>query len=323
MFSEWANKGLNLWTVTQNMFTIIPGQANYPLPFNLVDIVDNEIKVANTIRQLGGTAFAYAGSPPVANGNATNAFDGNPTTACIQTLPNGNIGYDYGALASYPIKYVGIQSNITTTYTLVFEYSFDNSTWYSPYNSQLQPSLNIINPVTQSFTAGQINWYVMPDAVTARYWRIRETGGSTLNVQEIYFDLPTNNSHIIMRLSREEYISTPNLQIQSSVSSFQVNRTLPPTVSLYPTPDASFQYVIYNAIQYIKDVSALQDNYFVPQRFLEATIAGLAYKISVKFAADKAEFLKAASDESFAFAAAEDVERVPLRFIPDYFGGGN
>ena len=46
---EWANKGINLWTVEQGQITMVTGQAIYPLPVDTIDLMDS------TIRQNNGT----------------------------------------------------------------------------------------------------------------------------------------------------------------------------------------------------------------------------------------------------------------------------
>jgi len=37
---EWANRGINLWTVEQNQIVLNTGQAIYPLPLDTIDIMD-------------------------------------------------------------------------------------------------------------------------------------------------------------------------------------------------------------------------------------------------------------------------------------------
>jgi hypothetical protein len=46
---EWANKGINLWTVEQGQIPLVTGQAIYPLPLDTIDLMDS------TIRQNNGT----------------------------------------------------------------------------------------------------------------------------------------------------------------------------------------------------------------------------------------------------------------------------
>ena len=47
---EWANRGINLWTVEQGQITMNTGQAIYALPNNTIDLLDQ------TIRQGNGTS---------------------------------------------------------------------------------------------------------------------------------------------------------------------------------------------------------------------------------------------------------------------------
>jgi hypothetical protein len=44
MFSQWANKGLNMFTYEQGMINLIPGQATYPLPTDTVDLLEHVIR---------------------------------------------------------------------------------------------------------------------------------------------------------------------------------------------------------------------------------------------------------------------------------------
>lgn len=44
MFAEWANRGLNLWTVTQDIFTVTQGNAEYQLGEDVIDILDMSLR---------------------------------------------------------------------------------------------------------------------------------------------------------------------------------------------------------------------------------------------------------------------------------------
>jgi hypothetical protein len=44
LFADWANRGINLWTMDQGSITLIPGQATYPLPEDTVDLLDHVIR---------------------------------------------------------------------------------------------------------------------------------------------------------------------------------------------------------------------------------------------------------------------------------------
>ena len=44
LFQEWANKGLNLWTVQADQITLVQGQGTYDLPDDCVDIIEHVIR---------------------------------------------------------------------------------------------------------------------------------------------------------------------------------------------------------------------------------------------------------------------------------------
>lgn len=44
---EWANRGINLWTVEQQVIPMVTGQPIYPLPVDTVDILDAVIRTNN------------------------------------------------------------------------------------------------------------------------------------------------------------------------------------------------------------------------------------------------------------------------------------
>jgi hypothetical protein len=41
---EWANRGINLWTIEQGEIPLVPGQVAYPLPDNTIDLLDHVIR---------------------------------------------------------------------------------------------------------------------------------------------------------------------------------------------------------------------------------------------------------------------------------------
>lgn len=51
---EWANRGINLWTVEQGQIPMVTGQALYPLPVDTIDLMDMVIRQnnANTSNQI-------------------------------------------------------------------------------------------------------------------------------------------------------------------------------------------------------------------------------------------------------------------------------
>ena len=44
---EWANRGINLWTVEQGQIPLVTGQALYPIPVDTIDLLDTVIRQNN------------------------------------------------------------------------------------------------------------------------------------------------------------------------------------------------------------------------------------------------------------------------------------
>lgn len=301
ILQAWVNKGLNLFTVKQGMISLNNGQTAYTLPNNGIDILEATVRTSS--RNLGGTPASSAG------GVAAYAFDGNPLTACTQTAPNGNISYNWGA-GNYAISMLGVTSFLTLPYTLVAEFSFDGLTW----------TTGLTIP-TQTFNQNQLTWFVVPVPIPASNFRIRETGGSTLNISELYFN--TNiNDRIINRASRSEYIAYPNKTQTGTPSTFWVDRQINPVVYIYLTPDGTYNNMFYTYTRQIQDIGALTDTAEIPARFLDALTAELAFRLAIKESKfDKAPLLKSESNEAYTIAGMEDRERVPLRIYGDYMQG--
>ena len=48
MFAEWANRGVNLWTVTQATQTLTQGTAQYTMGTDVVDVLEMVLRRSNT-----------------------------------------------------------------------------------------------------------------------------------------------------------------------------------------------------------------------------------------------------------------------------------
>lgn len=58
VLARWANRGVNLWTVTANTIPLVAGKASYALPVTLVDVLDTYVRTTN-----GGSANDTIMSP--------------------------------------------------------------------------------------------------------------------------------------------------------------------------------------------------------------------------------------------------------------------
>jgi hypothetical protein len=307
--TSWQGKVPLSWTRKRFMFSVYVGQPTYLLPKSITRILDVTASQPTRLNQ-GGTAFSSAG------GSASNCFDSTSTTGCTQVSAGGYISYDYGVGASQSVQYVGITPLPSQTeYTLSVDYSFDNVNWFPVYTAP-----------KQLYFANQVVWFVIENAINARVWRIRETGGATLAIQQIYFSQATTTGtgdRYLTPLSYTEWMQIPTKNNQGFPSSYFFNSQIQPTLTLWPIVGPSalanqFTSILYTAYQYSQDVTLLFQQFDLPQRFYDALVAGIAYRLAVKFSPDKAALLKAESSEAFQLAALTEFQSVTLRFQPDF-----
>lgn|SRR5574338_300 len=309
--SSWPGRGLNLWLIQQMMFSVYQNQPIYVLPQYTVRVL--EVVATQPIRlNTGGTPLSTAG------GNPANCFDAIQTAGCTQDAPNGSIEYDYGVNNSNSIFYVGVTPLATRTYTLKVEYSFDTINWTPVY---VAPS--------QSYVANQTTWFVVEQSLKARAWRITETGGATLAIQQIYFCQPSNygvGDRLLSAYSRAEWLAIANKMNTGTLAGYYFDQStlapsLSPTMRLYPVPgppsSSQPSNILYTNYRYAQDVTQMFQNAELPQRFYDALVAGLSARLALKFAPDRYALMKAEATDAYNIAAATDYENVILRFTPD------
>ena len=52
MLTEWANRGINMWTLEQGSIMLMANQITYPLPINTVDLVETIIRTGTGTNQV-------------------------------------------------------------------------------------------------------------------------------------------------------------------------------------------------------------------------------------------------------------------------------
>jgi len=157
-----------------------------------------------------------------------------------------------------------------------------------------------VTKTTQALTAGTSEYTLGADVIDVLDVSLRRDGTD--------YDLD--------RISRGEYMNFPNKTSQGRPSQFFFDRQVQPKFVLWQTPNSSTDTLVYYYVRRIEDADSLTNTAAVPFRFLPCAISGLAYYLSVKRAPERMQLLKSMYDEDFLLAAAEDVDRVPLRLVP-------
>jgi hypothetical protein len=141
---------------------------------------------------------------------------------------------------------------------------------------------------------------------------------NTVMILDAYTTTDQGIDRVIMPISRTEYASYPNKEQQGFVTSFWYDRTIAPTISLWPVPDGSSATTLkYYRVRQIQD-SNLQngENVEIPYLWLEAFADGLAYRLARIWNPQMAVALKGQADESYAIASNQNVENVGTFISP-------
>ena len=193
---------------------------------------------------------------------------------------------------------------------VALERSDDNVTWVT------------IQTETTTATAGQWTWFDLDSSVATPYFRVRATTG-TLSFSQIYLaNTPTEIP--LARLNRDDYTNLPN-------KAFQNNRPLQfwfdrqvnnPIMHLWPVPNdaATVCQIVLWRQRYIMDVGTMTQDVEVPQRWLEAIVAGLAAKMALELVEVDVNLIpildqKAAS--TLYIAQMEERDNSPMMIAPN------
>ena len=144
---------------------------------------------------------------------------------------------------------------------------------------------------------------------------------ATIDVLEAVWQVSTNQEFQMERISMEEYLTYSNKTITGRPNTFATRRKRDNVeVYLYPLPDTNtgaFKYEQFKEIQTVDKIAV--ENADVPQRFLPALTAGLAYHMSMKrpnMDINRIAMLKGNYEELYNNASMEDRERTSLYIRP-------
>jgi hypothetical protein len=204
MFADWANRGINLWTIEQGTINMVQGQNTYPLPNDTVDLLEHVIRTnANstsnqsdlTITRISVSTYAtlpnkLSQGRPIQvwvqryNGQTT------PVSATLSTtISSTATTITVSSAANLPAAgFVKIDSEVIN-----YGYIIGN-TLYSCFRAQQ-------NTTAAAHTAGATVYWQQTPAVTVWptpdnastyqfvYWRMRRTqdAGGGVNVMDVPF----------------------------------------------------------------------------------------------------------------------------------------
>lgn len=141
------------------------------------------------------------------------------------------------------------------------------------------------------------------------------TAAATSSVLEVTIRSGTSDI-LLAPISRDQWVATPNRQQRARPTAYWVERVNPvPRLNFYPLPDIPVVGT-YWRVRLPQDVGGLGNSVDAPILWSEALASGLAARLAVKFAPDRAALLAGEASAAFGAAAGENRERVPLTIVP-------
>lgn len=345
--STYSNNTVNLWKVDQQTVPLQQGVATYAVPSDTVTTLDVYLRtfqlsntfdvavnftttfstpavtvvVANHGLQIG-TWLSFV--TPVTIGGivlsgfyqAASVIDTNTFTVTAASNATSSVS-NLGALRNYAT--VNGSTTVTCTFAnhdLIAGEQFNIGALTTVGGIQLFGSYTVL-AVTN---ANVFTFAASTDASQTT------SGYENTNL----LDMTTQSSadpidRILLPVGRSDYVAYPDKIGQAAVTTYWFDRTLSPTITLWPNVDGNGPYeLLYYRMVRVQDANAtMGETPDIPFRFLEALCAGMAYRLATKYM-DPAllpvlgQELKEQYKIAMAAALTEDRERAPLQILPNF-----
>lgn len=168
--------------------------------------------------------------------------------------------------------------------------------------ANLQPNLWEVDLVTVPLTQATATYSVDAKTVMILDAYVRTGSGASLN------------DRIIFPVSRSEYASYPNKDVQGFPSVFWFDRQINPAITLWQVPDQSGVYTLrYYRVTQMQDANLpAGETPNLPYRWLDAAVTGLSARLASIYAPDLEDKRKADAEKAWNIAATQDVENTPM-----------
>lgn len=169
------------------------------------------------------------------------------------------------------------------------------------------PNLWKVDLVEVPLIQGQVQYSVDPATIVMLDAYIREfsTSGNP-------FD------RIIWPISRTEYASMPNKEMEGQVTSFWFDRLINPSFYVWPAPDNNgpYTFVYYRCTQIYDITTQGGQTLDLPTRWFGAFAWGLAARLAFSYAPAKIALLQPMADKAYTNAAEQDVDANDMIVAP-------
>jgi len=207
---EWANRGVNLWTIEEGQIPLVQGQVTYPLPNDTIDLIEHVVRTSNGVQStqtdINITRISVSTYATIPN----KITQGRPIQVWVdrKSGSTAKTGITLAANIAATDTTITLSSTVGLPATGYITIGAETINYTNYTSNQLQNCLRGQNGTTAApHTAGaaitvpdlpNINVWPAPDQGTASspvytfvYWRLRriQDAGNGLNTQDIPFRL--------------------------------------------------------------------------------------------------------------------------------------
>lgn len=133
---------------------------------------------------------------------------------------------------------------------------------------------------------------------------VRDSSGSTISDVSLE------------RVSIADYNQLPNKTSSGKPSQYMIDKQYTPVIYVWQVPDNTDYSLVYWSMNQLEDITASNQDTDIPYRWSDCICAGLASKLSLKYAPDRYAVLSQVYDRAFELAAANDDDNVSMRIRP-------
>lgn len=243
LLSELANTKTPSWCIERQIYPFYEGQPVVTLSNGTVEVLNANLRTLQELDPGADKTFITSTSYKVDFSSA----DGNSAT----------------------VNTVGVKW-LAAAVTLTFQVSDDDINWRT------------VGTQTTAASAGEWTWTDIQPATAHTYFRFTTT--TPYAAEQVY--LGTLPQEIPMGvLNRDTYVAQSNKVFLGRPLTYWFQRDLPqPVMNLWPAPNlaAEHQQLIVWRHRHIMDTENLRQDVEVPQRWLEAIVAGLSAKVAAE-----------------------------------------
>lgn len=187
---------------------------------------------------------------------------------CTPSLLTGVLAGNILTLdSSNTVVRIGVQFSVLPVADFILQTSTDGVA----YTNQVSVTYTTVTDT------GVIYWYDLDPSVVCQYVKVTGGTASALYAANRVTEIP------ITPINRDTYQEFPNKDFQSGqVTSSYFNKTLTPSLTVWPVPDTATKHMSVVVHRQIQDVGTLTQQLAIPQRWFEATIIQLAFRLALE-----------------------------------------